>query len=302
MHVCATVAEFRRWRVGFQGTVGFVPTMGALHDGHLELVRSAVNENDAAVASIFVNAGQFAPGEDLDRYPRQFERDAELLRSLGVQAIFAPAVDELYPFAAPGAVGFKELLATHVVPAAHDARAEGAVRPGFFTGVATVVCKLFNIVSPSRAYFGQKDGQQCIVLRRMVLDFNFPLDLVVLPTVREADGLAMSSRNVYLTESERAAAPKLHVALRAVEESYRAGERERKALLAPGHAILEAESAFDVEYLSLNDAFTMEPCGDTLQQHGPVMVSAAVNFGSTRILDNAFLPSLLDAFSVRGPR
>ena len=188
-----SIPAFQSSRKALTGTVGFVPTMGALHEGHLSLVEQAKKDNDHVVSSIFVNPAQFGPNEDLDTYPRQLQTDAALLESLGVDCIFAPAkADEMYgPY-----------HTTYVDPVIFNSSREGLARPGFFRGVATIVMKLFNITQPTRAYFGQKDAVQCCVIKRMVKDMNIPVEVVIMPTVREADGLAMSSRNAYLTEKE----------------------------------------------------------------------------------------------------
>jgi pantoate--beta-alanine ligase len=273
-----TPAEVRAWRAG-QGTVGFVPTMGFLHEGHLALMRRAKAENDAAVASLFVNPLQFGPGEDFDRYPRALEDDLRKLESAGVDAVFTPGVADLYP------AGFD----TRVEVGAVSAPLEGAVRPGHFTGVATVVLKLFNIVGPTRAYFGQKDAQQTVVIRKVVRDLDAPVKVIVAPTVREPDGLAMSSRNTYLGPEERTAARVLFRALSAAEAAFRAGERDGEALRQAMTEVLATEPLARVNYVSVADPETLA------EVHGPagegVLASLAVRIGATRLIDNLPLRS-----------
>ena len=253
--------------------LGLVATMGALHRGHLELVRRARGECGAVAASVFVNPAQFGAGEDLTRYPRDLGRDLALLEAEGVDLAFAPAVEEIYP------LGFD----TWIEPGAIASRLEGAARPGHFRGVATVVAKLFNIVGPDRAYFGQKDGQQIAVIRQLVRDLNLGVELVAVPTVRDADGLALSSRNAYLTGEQRAAAAVLYRALRRAEESLAAGVRDGARLRAEARRVLEGERLVDgVDYVSVADAETLE---EVEWVTGRVMVSAAVWFGRTRLID-----------------
>ncbi|MCR4394819.1 MAG: pantoate--beta-alanine ligase, partial [Dehalococcoidales bacterium] len=199
MKIFETIAELKQYRYNLKGTVGFVPTMGYLHEGHLSLVRRSRSENDYTVVSIFVNPTQFGPNEDFDRYPRDYPRDFALLEKENVDCVFLPPVKEMYP------EGYSTWVDVYKV----TERLEGAIRPGHFRGVATVVTKLFNIVQPDRAYFGQKDAQQCVVIKKMVADLNMNLEIVICPTVREPDGLAMSSRNVYLSPEERQQAPVL---------------------------------------------------------------------------------------------
>ena len=200
MRIIHTIAEYQEARRSLQGSLGLVPTMGYLHEGHLSLVRRARDENDTCAAWIFVNPLQFGPSEDYERYPRDEARDIELLEQEGVDLLFMPSAEEIYP---PG-------FSTYVEAQGVSEQLEGRVRPGHFRGVATVVLKFFNIMAPNRAYFGQKDAQQVVVLKKLVRDLNLPVELVICPTVREPDGLAMSSRNAYLTPEERAAAPVLY--------------------------------------------------------------------------------------------
>ena len=254
--------------------LGLVPTMGALHDGHLALVRQGRAENAALAVSIFVNPAQFGDGEDLSRYPRDLARDLALLEAEGVDLVFAPPVAEIYP---PG-------FDTWIDPGAIAARLEGAARPGHFRGVATVVAKLFNILRPDRAYFGQKDGQQAAVIRQLIRDLNLGIDLVVVPTVRDIDGLALSSRNAYLTPEQRAAAPVLYRALQQAEQLFAAGIRDAESLRREVCRVLAEEPLIDgIDYLSVAAADTLEE-RDTIS--GRAMVSAAVRFGTTRLIDN----------------
>jgi pantoate--beta-alanine ligase len=253
--------------------LGFVPTMGALHEGHLSLVRRAKAECGVVVASIFVNPLQFGPGEDFGTYPRTFERDCALLKAEGVAVLFAPEAAEMYP---AGAV-------TTVTVAGIGDRLDGASRPGHFTGVATVVAKLFHVVGPGRGYFGKKDAVQLAVLRQMVRDLNFDMELVGCEIVRDADGLALSSRNKYLNEVERGQALVLHRALSAVERAIAGGERESAALLRVGMGVLQGEGGVRVDYLAVVDANTMLPVERV--GHG-TLVAVAGYVGKTRLIDN----------------
>lgn len=276
MRVIATVAELRAARAALHGTVGLVPTMGYLHEGHLSLVRRARAENDHVITTIFVNPTQFGPTEDLARYPRDMPRDLALLADERVDLVFAPDVAEMYP------AGFGTFI--DVGPIA--ASLEGAARPGHFRGVATVVCKLFNITTPHRAYFGQKDAQQTLVIRRMVLDLNLPIEIVVCPTVREPDGLAMSSRNVYLNAEERRAATVLFRALQAVQERFRAGERNGDVLRATMRDVIDAEPLARADYVSVADLDTLHEVDNVTTS---ALASLAVRIGTTRLIDNCIL-------------
>jgi pantoate--beta-alanine ligase len=258
-------------------TIGLVPTMGALHEGHLSLVREARRMCDTVVVSIFVNPKQFAPTEDFQTYPRELTKDTMLLADYNVDYIFAPAVEEIYP------KGFS----THVEVEGLSDQLEGAARPGHFRGVATVLTILFNIVRPDFAYFGQKDAQQSLVVRRMVRDLALDTEIVVLPTVREESGLAFSSRNAYLSEGERRAAPALHRALARAESAYAEGERNGRKLAELVRADIEREPAAQIEYVSVADAETLAPL-ERLDDR-PVLVSLAVRFGKTRLIDNTLL-------------
>jgi len=263
------------WRVRDR-SVGFVPTMGALHEGHLSLVRAARDACDRVVVSIFVNPTQFGPTEDLEKYPRTFEQDKVLLEGAGVDLLFAPNAEEIYPRGAQTFVTVEEL----------SSRLDGLSRPGHFRGVATVVAKLFNLVQPDAAFFGQKDAAQVAVLRRMVRDLNFPVEIVVCPTVREPDGLAMSSRNRYLSPQQRKSALALSQALRAMENAAKAGEHRADILLAQGLRVLESEPGIRVDYLAAVHPDTLEPL-ENLAAGGLLAVAAFA--GETRLIDNVLL-------------
>ena len=273
MNVIATVDGFRQARAGFD-RIGLVPTMGYLHAGHLSLVRQARRECGAAAVSIFVNPTQFAPHEDFTRYPRDLERDLQMLADEGVDLVFTPEVSEMYP----GGFG------TAVVLPAADEVLEGAARPDHFRGVATVVCKLLNIVQPTKAYFGQKDAQQTVVVCQMVRDLNMLTQIVIAPTVREADGLAMSSRNSYLTPEQRAAATVLYRALTAARELLTSGERRGDVLRQIMAEVLAREPLARPEYASVADPLTLRE----LTEVGPrgALISLAVRVGAVRLIDN----------------
>ena len=256
--------------------VGLVPTMGGLHEGHLSLMRAARSECDVVVASLFVNPTQFEDTRDLEAYPRDEARDAELAEAHGVDYLFAPTAGELYPDGFSTTVSVRRL--TETLEGAHRGR-------GHFDGVVTVVAKLLNIVSPDAAYFGQKDAQQVLVIRRLVEDLNFPVRIRVCPTVREADGLAMSSRNVRLQGEDRRRAAYLHRALRAVQDAVDAGERQPAAARAAGLEVL-ASADVELEYLELVDAATLAPAADL---EGAVLAVGAARVGSTRLIDNLTL-------------
>lgn len=280
MHLFTTIAETQVARRAMaQHTVGFVPTMGFLHEGHLALVRRARAENDHVAVSIFVNPKQFGPAEDLSRYPRDLERDLSLLAAEGVAFVFAPGVEEVYPADHQ----------TSVTVAGVTQPLEGARRPTHFEGVTTVVAKLFNIVQPTRAYFGQKDAQQAAVIRQMVRDLNFDLELIICPTVREADGLAMSSRNKYLDAAQRPAATVLYRALRAAEAQWHAGARDGAALREAMTSTLAAEPLARVDYVSAADPHTLLEWPGDVPPGAGVLLSMAVFMGQTRLIDNIIL-------------
>jgi pantoate--beta-alanine ligase len=256
-------------------TVGFVPTMGYLHAGHRSLLDAARADCDVLAASIFVNPLQFAAGEDLADYPRDLDADVAMCAAAGVDYVFAPAVEAMYPDGAP--------MPTAVTVAGVSEGLEGVSRPTHFTGVATVVAKLFAIVGISRAYFGEKDWQQLAVIRRMAADLSFPVEVVGCPTVREADGLALSSRNAYLTPEQRAAAPSLHRALQAGAAAVEGGERDRLAVRSAMLAVLDAEPEAEVDYLEVVDAASLAPV-DPLA--GTLRLLGAARFGRARLIDN----------------
>ena len=259
-------------------TVGFVPTMGALHDGHLSLVRRIRAQADLTVVSIFVNPTQFGSGEDFTRYPRDLVRDADLLAREGGNILFAPEPDEIDPRGA----------ATFVEVAGLSDKLEGRSRPGHFRGVATVVTKLFEIVRPHVAAFGQKDAQQVLVIKTLVRDLMMDVELLVLPTKREEDGLAMSSRNALLTPEERRAARAIPRALEAVRNALEAGERDRDKLLAAGKAILVEAPLLRIDYVELVDPDRLEP---VTRVQGEMLLAVAVFAGAIRLIDNAVLRS-----------
>ena len=273
MKVVEGLAELREARESLTKPVGLVPTMGTLHEGHLSLVRRAKSECASVGVSIFVNPAQFGPTEDLDAYPMDLERDLDLLAGEGVDLVWTPTAAEMYDSGYQTWVEVEE-LAQYL---------EGEIREGHFRGVATVVTKLFNSFQPDRAYFGQKDAQQSIVIRRMVEDLNFPIEVIVCPTVREADGLAMSSRNSYLSPEERRAAPVLYRALLAASQLFSTGEREADRLRAEMETVLATEPRARPEYASVADPATLE------EQHRPIeqaLLSMAVFVGKTRLIDN----------------
>ena len=279
MKVVETCAEMAALCREVDRPLGLVPTMGALHEGHLSLVRQARADNETMAASIFVNPTQFGPNEDLARYPRSLERDLELLEAEGTDLVFVPPPDEVYP------AGFD----TWVEPGAVAEGMEGAARPGHFRGVATVVAKLFTMTRPDRAYFGQKDGQQVAVIRKMNADLNLGVNIVTMPTVREPDGLALSSRNAYLTAEERETAPAVYRALCAAEDVWRRGEGDAGRIQRAAHNILSREPLIDaVDYVSIVDADTMRPLATT-QEGRPVMIAVAVQLGTVRLIDNVVL-------------
>jgi len=285
MRILRTVAELRRWsralRVAGGNTLGLVPTMGALHAGHAALIRAARASSTHVVVSLFVNPTQFGPNEDYARYPRAFEADCALAAAEGADVLFAPSVEELYPNG-PNST-FVE------VPTLSD-RLDGQSRPGHFRGVATVVAKLFIAAEPDRAYFGQKDAAQVAVLRRMTGDLLLATEIVVCPIVRDADGLALSSRNAYLTPAQRTQALILNRAVRHVESLVAQGERRASMLLASAHGVFAAEPSepeFRIDYIVLVNAATLEPVDTAIPG---TLFAVAAWVGSTRLIDNAILP------------
>jgi pantoate--beta-alanine ligase len=273
LRIVRTRAELREALAGAERPVGLVPTMGWLHDGHRALIQQARAENATTVVSIFVNPRQFGDPADLEKYPRSEPRDVALCTEEGVDLIFAPSVEEVYP---PG-------FDTTVKVGAVADPLEGAARPGHFDGVATVVAILFDLVGAERAYFGQKDAQQLLVIRRMALDLALPTEVVGCPTVRDPDGLAMSSRNVHLTPEQRAAAPVIRRALRAAASKYRAGERSAEALRREMRRVLGEEPLAEPDYVSVADGTTLRELDEV---SGPALLSMAVRFGATRLIDN----------------
>lgn len=276
MQVVATIPALRDALARVPRPLGLVPTMGYLHEGHLTLVRQARAQNASVAVSIFVNPTQFGPHEDLARYPRDLPRDLALLRTEGVELVFTPTPEEMYP---PG-------YDTWVQVENLAQRLEGAARPGHFRGVCTVVLKLFNLFRPERAYFGQKDAQQALIVKRMASDLNTGVEVVVVPTVREADGLAMSSRNVYLNPQERRAATVLFRALSLARHLYEAGERDALVLRERMQALIQKEPLARIDYISVADAHTLE---ELERLDRPSLVSLAVFIGGTRLLDNIIL-------------
>lgn len=277
MQIITTKAALRAWVTQTRQerrSIGLVPTMGYLHDGHLSLVEAAREGDDAVVVSIFVNPTQFGPGEDFDAYPRDLAHDQQLLEAAGVDVIFAPSPDEMYPREQETYVTVDGGLTTGLC---------GASRPGHFRGVTTVVTKLFNLVQPDHAYFGQKDAQQLAVIRRMVADLDQPVEVVGCPIVREADDLAMSSRNTYLTEQGRHDALVLHRSLSDARMRVEAGERDARVLAAGIRAQIEAVPSTEVDYVAVVNADTLEPIE---RLSGRVLIAIAVRVGQPRLIDN----------------
>ena len=276
MQTVTTLAELRAARRSLPGTVGFVPTMGYLHAGHISLARRACAECASVVASIFVNPTQFGPNEDLAKYPRDLPRDLAQLEAAGVDLVWTPAPEEMY---LPG-------FQTWVTVEGLTRPLEGEARPTHFRGVTTIVAKLFNAVGPDKAYFGQKDAQQAAVIRQMVMDLNFPVEIVVCPIVREPDGLAMSSRNVYLSPEERQAATVLYRSLSAARSAYDSGERQAESLRARVRSIVASEPLARLQYVSCADYDTLEEL-ETVSRKA--LLSMAVYMGKTRLIDNFVL-------------
>jgi len=276
VNVVHTIAEVRALLDGARAegrTVGLVPTMGALHAGHASLVARAAADCDVVAVTVFVNPLQFGPNEDFDAYPRTLDADVALAEASGASVLFAPSVAEMYP---------RPMATTVSVREGADVL-EGAARPGHFDGVTTVVAKLFAIAGPCRAYFGEKDWQQLVLVTRMAADLSLPVVVVPCPTVREDDGLARSSRNVYLTPEERAAAPVIHRALRAGADAIAAGERSAAAVRATMRAVLDAEPLARVDYAEVVDAATLATVDPLV---GELRLLAAVRFGAARLIDN----------------
>ena len=276
MFIAKTFSALRSERAKLPGPVGLVPTMGFLHPGHLSLVERAAKECKSVIVSIFVNPTQFGPQEDFGSYPRDISKDLELLEQFNVDLVWIPKNEDMYPSGYQTWVEVNELT-RHL---------EAEMRPGHFKGVATVVTKLFTGVQPNRAYFGQKDAQQCLVIKRLVTDLNFPIEVVVCPIVREMDGLAMSSRNVYLNHEERRAATVLHRSLKVAEEAYLNGENNSEKIRQIIRKKIEEEPLASIQYISCANP-------DSLQEHSgtfsKALLSMAVKFGNTRLIDNLLI-------------
>jgi pantoate--beta-alanine ligase len=253
--------------------IGFVPTMGYLHKGHLSLVRIAKKRSDVLVVSIFVNPTQFGPKEDFAKYPRDFKRDRFLLEKEGCDFVFAPRIEDMYP----------EGYLTYVNVEKITGKLEGAIRPGHFQGVTTVVAKLFNIVHPDIVVFGQKDAQQAVVLKKMVDDLNYGIKLIIAGTVREKDGLALSSRNVYLSKEERKQAKVLYQALRLAKEMIKKGERSASKIVSKMNKLIDKQPLAEIDYIAITDANSLELLN---KLKGEILISLAVCFGKTRLIDN----------------
>ena len=276
MKVIETIAEMRQIRKQLAEPVGFVPTMGYLHEGHLFLVRQTRADNPSVIVSIFVNPSQFGPQEDFKNYPRDTDRDLAMLEKENTDIVFMPSVDEMYP------PGFDSWVEVGNI----TKKLEGASRPGHFRGVATVVARLFNIVQPNRAYFGQKDAQQVMVINKLVADLDMNVKIVTLPTLREADGLAMSSRNSYLDSEQRQAATILYEALQLAKRLYDTGERDAEQIRQKIEAHIHKQPLVNIEYISLTDTGTLD---EFKRIEPPALVSLAVRIGNTRLIDNIVL-------------
>ena len=276
MQVIKSIAEMRRIRASLAEPLGLVPTMGYLHQGHLALVRQAKADNASVAVSIFVNPTQFAPGEDYNRYPRNLEEDLARLEKIGVDVVFTPSRSEIYPPNFSSRVEVDRLTS----------RLEGASRPGHFSGVTTIVAKLFNIVQPTRAYFGQKDAQQAAVIKKMVSDLNMNLKVITLPTVREPDGLAMSSRNSYLNARERQAALVLYQSLTLAKKLWQQGEKDAARIRSEMVRLIRKEPLAAIDYVSIADTKTLEEMEEI---RPPALASLAVKIGETILIDNVVL-------------
>ncbi|MEW5799934.1 MAG: pantoate--beta-alanine ligase [Bacteroidota bacterium] len=280
MKTISAISEIRRSLQPFRNDkkIGFVPTMGYLHEGHLSLIRKAKSECDIVVASIFVNPTQFAPHEDFNRYPRDIERDSLLASTAGCDILFVPTAEEMYPDGFSSYVTVEQLSSV----------LEGKFRPTHFKGVTTVVAKLFNIIQPGVAYFGQKDAQQFIIIKKMVNELNMPVQIVVVPTMRESDGLAMSSRNVYLNPEERKNAVVLNQSLKLAETMIRSGERNSAAVISSMRELIQSKNPTQIDYIEIVNAKTLES-KSVLSGGDEILIPLAVRFGSTRLIDNIIL-------------
>eukprot|EP00126_Sphaerothecum_destruens_P003700 Sdes_comp17473_c0_seq2m6711 len=285
MKVCQDISEMRAFRESLTATVGFVPTMGSLHEGHLNLVREAKKTCSYVIASIFVNPAQFAAHEDFDKYPRQLEKDADMLKSVDCDALFLPPPSQMYSkTTSPDPLQNK---GTFVEVKGLSHLLEGTVRPHFFVGVATVVTKLLNIVTPDVVFLGQKDFQQCVILKKMVQDLCMKTSVKVIETTRELDGLAMSSRNVYLSPEQRKPGLVLYKALKHSQSLFERGQRKRDVLLKEARDIIEKETRVRLQYLSINHAETLETVPETIAD--VCFMSGAILVGQTRLIDNVLL-------------
>ena len=276
MKIIKTISEMRELRKTLPEPVGFVATMGYLHEGHISLVRKAKEENASVMVSIFVNPTQFGPNEDFEKYPRDIDGDLEILEEEGVDAVFAPEADEIYP----------KDFNSRVEVIGITQKLEGNCRPGHFRGVTTIVNKLFNIVTPNKAYFGQKDAQQAIVINKMVKDLNMNLEVITCPTIREPDGLAMSSRNVYLRPEDRQSATVLYRALMLAKDLYQQGERNAETVRTEMVRLIKTEEPARIDYVSVADPVTLDELDEI---SGKALVSLAVKFYKTRWIDNIVL-------------
>jgi len=276
MQVVETIKDMKRLRRQLPEPFGFVPTMGYLHEGHLSLVKRAREENASVAVSIFVNPTQFGPSEDFEDYPRDTDRDLAMLEEAKTDVVFLPPAKEMYP----------EHFSSWVEVGKLTERLEGAVRPTHFRGVTTVCAKLFNIVEPTRAYFGQKDAQQALVIKKMVADLSMNLEIIVCPTVRESDGLAMSSRHIYLSQEQRRAAVSLYQAIQLAEELWSQGERDAERLRQIVISHIQQQPLAEIEYISVADTETLEELKTVTS---PTLLSLVVRFGKTRLLDNTIL-------------
>ena len=281
MKTIVSVREMQKWsdrERSAQKTIGLVPTMGFLHDGHRSLIDLARKACDVVVVSVFVNPAQFAPAEDLSRYPRDLARDGDICRSAGVDCMFVPDAGSMYP----------DEYETYVIQERASTILEGKFRPTHFRGVATIVARLFLISKPHKAFFGQKDAQQCVVVKRMVRDLNFDVEIVVAPIVRDADGLAKSSRNVYLSEREREDALILNSSLREAEALVSGGTRSAEEIVSHISNLIKARKTAAIDYVSIVNAETLEAL-ETIAPGIPVLIALAVRFGSTRLIDNTIV-------------
>jgi pantoate--beta-alanine ligase len=276
MKIIETIDEVKKARYALKGTVGLFPTLGYLHEGHLSLVKRSRQENDYTISSIFVNPTQFGPSEDFESYPRDFPRDLDMLEEGGVEFVFMPSIKEMYP------EGYNTWVDVDKV----TELLEGASRPTHFRGVTTVVAKLFNILEPTRAYFGQKDAQQLIVIRKMVKDLNMNVEVVTCPTIREPDGLAMSSRNTYLKPDERKTATVLYQSLKLAQQLWSQGEKDAEKIRQKMTELIQRKPLAHIDYISIANNETLE---ELKKMKPPVLVSLAVKIGKPRLIDNIVL-------------